>query len=121
MPPEWSAWEPHHRNSDGGSGLQIDLDSSVFAGQWNQGWPAGSAGVVLSFRVSAREDVDELCDELTTAGYACEQPPYDAFWGSRFAVVTDPDGNSVGLMSRRDPAMVSAPPAPPALLSPMEG
>ncbi|MQA25546.1 MAG: hypothetical protein GEU94_08745 [Micromonosporaceae bacterium] len=25
------------------------------------------------------------------------QPPYDAFWGSRYAIVIDPDGNEVGL------------------------
>ena len=114
VPPEWAAWEPHHRNSEPGAGLQIDLDSSAFASQWNAGWPAGETGVVIGFRVSARDDVDELCAELTAAGYACEQPPYDAFWGSRYAVVTDPDGNSVGLMSPRDPAMVTAPPEPPA-------
>ena len=113
-PPEWAAWEPHHRNSQGSDGLQVDLDSSAFAGQWNAGWPAGRAGVVIGFRVGTREAVDELCDELTAAGYACPQPPYDAFWGSRYAVVADPDGNSVGLMSPRDPARGSAPPAPPS-------
>jgi uncharacterized glyoxalase superfamily protein PhnB len=30
------------------------------------------------------------------------QRPYDAFWGGRFAVVADPDGNEVGLMSPID-------------------
>ena len=113
-PREWAAWEPHHRNSEPGEGLQVDLDSSAFASQWNAGWPAGRTGIVIGFRVSSRAAVDELCAELIEAGYACQQPPYDTFWGSRYAVVTDPDGNSVGLMSPRDPAMVSAPPAPPA-------
>jgi len=40
-------------------------------------------------------------------------PPYDAFWGSRFAVVTDPDGNAVGLMSPRDDAFRGPSPSPP--------
>ena len=39
---------------------------------------------------------------LTAAGYAGSQPPYDAFWGARYAIVEDPDGNDVGLMSPID-------------------
>ena len=39
-----------------------------------------------------------------------QQAPYDAFWGGRFAIVEDPDGNPVGLMSPNDPAMRTAPP-----------
>ena len=32
-------------------------------------------------------------------------PPFDAFWAARYAVVADPDGNDVGLMSLwRNPA-----------------
>ena len=50
--------------------------------------------------------------DLTGAGYAGQQPPYDAFWGARYAVVEDPDGNPVGLMSPLDPAYRSAPPEP---------
>jgi hypothetical protein len=40
---------------------------------------------------------------LTAAGYAGPQPPYDAFWGARYAIVQDPDDNDVGLMSPIDP------------------
>jgi uncharacterized glyoxalase superfamily protein PhnB len=39
------------------------------------------------------------------------QPPYDTFWGARYAIVEDPHGNHVGLMSPSDPARKSAPPA----------
>ncbi len=41
-----------------------------------------------------------------------QQDPYDAFWGARYAVVSDPDGNGVGIMSPPDPAMRTAPPEP---------
>ena len=44
-------------------------------------------------------------------GYAGRQPPYDTFWGARYAVIEDPDGNHVGLMSPIDPARRRAPPA----------
>lgn len=49
--------------------------------------------------------------ELTAAGYAGLQPPCDTFWGARYAIVEDPDGNHVGLMSPLDPARRSRPPA----------
>jgi uncharacterized glyoxalase superfamily protein PhnB len=51
--------------------------------------------------VSDRESVDRLHAELTAAGRASRQEPFDAFFGSRYAVVEDPDGNLVGLKSPR--------------------
>jgi hypothetical protein len=46
-----------------------------------------------------RQAVDDRYAELTSAGYRGRQPPFDAFWGARYAIVADPDGNDVGLMS----------------------
>ena len=108
-PPTWSS---HHRNGTAAGGMHVELDSAAFAAVWNEGWPGGT-GVVLGFRVDSRDDVDRRYDELTAAGYEGQQPPYDAFWGARFAVVADPDGHAVGLMSPIDPARRSAPPDPP--------
>jgi uncharacterized glyoxalase superfamily protein PhnB len=39
------------------------------------------------------------------------QPPWDAFWGARYAIVEDPDGIAVGLMSPISPDRRSPPPA----------
>ncbi len=109
-PVEWAA---HHCNSGPSEGVGIELDSQQFAAVWSQGWPGGP-GIVLGFRVPDRESVDRLFSELTSAGYSSQQPPYDAFWGARYAVVTDPDGNAVGLMSPPEDDRRSAPPPPPA-------
>ena len=108
-PPEWAA---HHRTKADDDGIDFDLDSEQFCSLWNQGWPGGP-GVVLGFRVPEREAVDRLYDELIAAGYAGQQAPYDAFWGSRYAVVADPDGNSVALLSAADDDHRTVPPAPP--------
>lgn len=105
-------WAPHHRNNSGEGGFDFDLDSQQFAVQWNNGWPGGP-GIVLGFHLDSREEVDRLFGELTSHGYKGQQSPYDAFWGSRYAVVADPDGNAVGLMSPPDPDRRSAPPSPP--------
>ncbi len=105
-------WQAHHRTADPGGEVGIELDSTAFTKQWNAGWPASQPGVVVGFRVATREDVDALYEELTGAGHVGQQPPYDAFWGARYAIVEDPSGNAVGLMSPSDPARRSRPSPP---------
>jgi uncharacterized glyoxalase superfamily protein PhnB len=80
----------------------LDLDSAVFAQIWNKGWAGRKdlAGrVVVGFGVSSREEVDRLYGEMTATGHRGLQAPFDAFWGARYAIVEDPDGIAVGLMS----------------------
>lgn len=110
-----ASWDRHHRNGvmTAGRELAFDLDSPEFASRWDEGWPAGKAGVVIGFRLSTREAVDQTYAELVESGSVSQQPPSDAFWGARYAVVEDPDGNSVGLVSPLDPAKRSAPPMAP--------
>jgi predicted lactoylglutathione lyase len=105
-------WDDHHRSAEVPGGMDFDLDSEEFAPKWDAGWPGtkGRSGVVLGLRVSTREDVDRLYEEVVNGGYAVQQRPYDAFWGARYAIVEDPDGNAIGLMSPSDPDRRSAPP-----------
>jgi uncharacterized glyoxalase superfamily protein PhnB len=105
-------WAPHHRNNAAENEMAVDLDSQEFAPVWNRGWPGGP-GIVLGFRLPDRDGVDRLFQELTAAGADAQQEPYDAFWGSRFAVVTDPDGNAVALMSGPEADRRTPPPSPP--------
>ncbi len=107
-------WAERHVSAlhDSGLPIDVDLDSSVFAAQWDRGWPGG-AGVVLGFKVQTRQQVDELVAALASEGARVQQEPYDAFWGARYSVVSDPDGNSVGIMSPVDAARRSEPPPPP--------
>ena len=110
------AWQAHHRTVSS-EGVDIDLDSEEFAGKWNIGSRGASVNsTVLGFRLPNRDAVDETFARIADAGYGTQQEPYDAFWGSRYAIVEDPDGNPVGLMSPPDPARRTAPP-PPALVT----
>jgi catechol 2,3-dioxygenase-like lactoylglutathione lyase family enzyme len=106
-------WDNHHVSSRASeqSALDVDLDSLSFAHKWNEGWP-GSPGVVFGFKVESRQAVDDLVAELAADGVTVQQPPFDAFWGARYAVVGDPDGNGVGIMSPVDPDMRSQGPEP---------
>ena len=102
----------HHVNAHSGE-VDFELDSTAFAQVWNQGWRGRGdlkGRVVLGFRVTSREAVDEVYADLTAAGYAGLQPPHDAFWGARYAIVEDPDGIAVGLMSPVSADFRSAPP-----------
>ena len=110
----------HHvsagRASAGGAtaaGLDFDLGSAALARIWNTGWQGAAdlrGRIVIGFALASREAVDETWADLTGAGYKGLQAPYDAFWGARYAVVEDPDGVAVGLMSPMSAAHRSAPP-----------
>ena len=64
--------------------------------------PKGAPTNSLQFDVPTRADVDRIHRELVAAGYTSHLAPHDAFWGSRYAVVDDPDGNVVGFQSPQD-------------------
>jgi catechol 2,3-dioxygenase-like lactoylglutathione lyase family enzyme len=106
-------WANHHVGARHGdhAGIDVDLDSMSFAQKWDAGWPGGT-GVVIGFKVDSRQEVDQLVAELSAQGVPVQQAPFDAFWGARYAVVSDPDGNGVGIMSPIDPATRSEPPLP---------
>jgi uncharacterized glyoxalase superfamily protein PhnB len=93
-------------------GFSLELDTAESARIWHAGWRAdqASTGVVIGFALASREAVDERYAALTSAGYQGRQPPFDAFWGARYAIVADPDGNDVGLMSPVDQSRRTWPP-----------
>ena len=94
------------------SGFSLELDAADSVRLWHAGWRADpwSATVVVGFSFDSREAVDARYAALTAAGYTGRQPPFDAFWGARYAIVADPDGNDVGLMSPMDDSRRSWPP-----------
>jgi catechol 2,3-dioxygenase-like lactoylglutathione lyase family enzyme len=106
------AWDSHHRSAEMPGDIDLDFDSVEFARRWDQGWSGGSRAGVLGFHVPSREAVDDIYQDMTAAGYRGEQAPYDAFWGARYAIVEDPDGNPVGIMSPVDPARRTSPSPP---------
>lgn len=95
------------------SGFSLELDTAESVRLWHAAWRADPAGVraVIGFWLPAREAVDQRYAELTSAGYLGRQPPFDAFWGARYAIVADPDGNDVGLMSPIDASRRTRPAA----------
>lgn len=102
-----------HVSGEDPDGFSLDLDATWFARVWNTGWAGVEAlagKVVVGFALETREAVDAAFAELTGAGHRGLQPPFDAFWGARYAIVEDPDGVAVGLMSPVDAARKVWPP-----------
>jgi uncharacterized glyoxalase superfamily protein PhnB len=73
---------------------------------------ADSISPVLGFAFSSSEAVDAACERVASAGHRVLREPYDAFWGARYAIVQDPDGNAIGLMGPRDRARAYTPEPP---------
>jgi catechol 2,3-dioxygenase-like lactoylglutathione lyase family enzyme len=98
-------------------GLALAFGSYELTRGYDPGWRAPEGGGfrnALQFSLPSHEAVDAIYADLTGAGYAGHLAPFDAFWGSRYAEVEDPDGNLVGFQSPRDPALVSPPPEVPS-------
>ncbi len=100
----------YHRTAAMPGGVELEFDSLQSVAGWNKGWPADRRAGVLGFRVDSREAVDQTYADLTAAGARGQQSLFDAFWGSRYAVVEDPDGNAVGIMSSPEREHRQAPP-----------
>ncbi|CAB4243799.1 Glyoxalase/Bleomycin resistance protein/Dioxygenase superfamily protein [Methylacidimicrobium sp. AP8] len=108
-------WAPHHAEAVLPGGVRLEIDTVAGARRWNPGGrPTPGGGNLLFFRVRSRRAVDDLFASLTGAGYRAQKEPEDGFWGARYAILEDPDGNPVGIMSPVDPALRRPPPpAPP--------
>lgn len=96
--------EEYHARVSAGP-INLELDTMIFARGFDPNWtPASGEGVraVIEFGTASRDEVDQIYARLVDAGHEGHLAPHDAFWGARYAIVRDPDGNHVGLMSERD-------------------
>ena len=115
--PVWSAHHVSARHGDEHATRRRPGQHDLRSRSGTRAGPGGS-GAVLGFKVDTRAEVDALVAALAAEGVPVQQDPYDAFWGARYAVVSDPDGNAVGIMSPVDrglppPATVAFVSAPP--------
>ncbi len=79
-------------------GLRISWNHISMVQQIDPDWqePVGQR-MSLAFLCDSPGKVDELYRAVVEAGFEGHKEPWDAFWGQRYAVVVDPDGNKVDL------------------------
>jgi len=93
-----------HTEAELPGGLRLALDTVETIRSFHPEWqpPSGDGRVGLAFACDSPADVDATYERLTGAGYAGRKEPWDAFWGQRYALVADPDGNGVDLFAPLD-------------------
>lgn len=91
--------EPHVETTLPG-GIRLALDTEDVIRSFHPTWSRGRGGRTdLAFLLDDAPAVDALHAELVGEGAESEVAPFDAFWGQRYAVVLDPDGNGVDLFA----------------------
>jgi predicted lactoylglutathione lyase len=86
-----------------GSGLTFFLDSRP--SRWDPNFvskddpgrmeASGSYSSILEFYLKERDAVDAKYKELTGFGYQSYRAPYETSFGMYFAMIKDPDGNTI--------------------------
>ncbi|HRF58842.1 MAG TPA: VOC family protein [Fimbriimonadaceae bacterium] len=82
------------------NGLRVAWDKVELMKQILPDWvePVGHR-LGLAFKAGSPAEVDATFNRLTDLGFRGKTPPWDAFWGQRYAQVEDPDGNVVDLFA----------------------
>ena len=81
-------------------GFRIAWDTEKLIKDIYPDWvnPVGQR-LTLAFKCANAAEVDALYERVIKAGYRGHKAPWDAFWGQRYAVAVDPDGNLVDLFA----------------------
>jgi uncharacterized glyoxalase superfamily protein PhnB len=89
-----------HYEGETSSGVRIMLDTVEVVRTMNPSWQKATGhGIVMCFKQSSPQKVDEVYEKIISAGFTSIKSPWDAFWGQRYACVSDPDGNQVDLFA----------------------
>lgn len=103
--PEAAVWRhggvAHHVGVELDSGVELSLSSTALTRAYAPSSAVTEGPIVILGAVSGAE-VDERVGALTSAGATVVLEPFDAFWGSRYAIVRDPAGTLVGIMGPRE-------------------
>ncbi|HMA36742.1 MAG TPA: VOC family protein [Chloroflexia bacterium] len=82
------------------NGYRISWNSLELVQSLEPHWvePVGQR-MALAFKCDSPAEVDAQYAAIVAQGHPGHKPPWDAFWGQRYAVVQDPDGNLVDLFA----------------------
>ena len=80
------------------NGLRLMLDTEETVRSFEPEWARSTGNQIsLAFECGGPADVDALYAKVVEAGFEGGKPPWDAFWGQRYASLRDPDGVEVHL------------------------
>ncbi len=89
-----------HVEATAPGGFRIAWDTLALMRQIDPDFPPPSGHrMSLAFKCATPAEVDALYAAVLAAGYRGHKPPWDAFWGQRYATLLDPDGAPVDLFA----------------------
>ena len=95
--PVFDAAEDHFQ-CDLGNGVTLMWDTVKLIEQITPGYVHRKGGPIgMCFECGSVAEVDQVYASLVGAGFESDAAPWDAFWGQRYAIVKDPDGNSTSI------------------------
>jgi catechol 2,3-dioxygenase-like lactoylglutathione lyase family enzyme len=82
------------------NGLRLMVDAEHVIRSFNADWTRTAGNqLALAFACHSPAEVDEIYARAVDAGFEGEKEPWDAFWGQRYAQLSDPDGVPVDLFA----------------------
>jgi catechol 2,3-dioxygenase-like lactoylglutathione lyase family enzyme len=80
------------------NGLRLMLDSEEEIRRFRPDWTRRPGNQLsLAVQCDSPADVDKIYSQVVGAGYQGDKDPWNAFWGQRYAQLSDPDGVPVDL------------------------
>lgn len=80
------------------NGVRFMLDQEDVIRSFRPEWTREAGNqLALAFECDSPADVDDVYRRVVEAGFTGEKEPWDAFWGQRYAQLSDPDGVPVDL------------------------
>lgn len=97
--PQGQELEPHVEATV--NGIRVAWDTvEMLRGVYDH-WVDEPVGhrIELAFNCGSSDEVDTTYVRVVESGYKGHKAPWDAFWGQRYAIVEDPDGNLISLFA----------------------
>jgi uncharacterized glyoxalase superfamily protein PhnB len=92
--------EPQHYEATLPNGVRLMWDTEDVIRSFDPDWERAAGTVLaLAFECASPADVDETYRRVVQGGFPSRKEPWDAFWGQRYAQVSDPDGTPVDLFA----------------------
>jgi uncharacterized glyoxalase superfamily protein PhnB len=81
-------------------GASLGLFTEKLMRETNPAWvqPIGQR-ISFACRFDSAGEVDRVYAAVEAAGHSGMRAPWESFWGQRYAMLTDPDGNRVDLFA----------------------
>jgi catechol 2,3-dioxygenase-like lactoylglutathione lyase family enzyme len=95
--PEIKDGEDHLESITAEGGTKLMIDSKKLIGELIGAEPVPGNTSPFALQYDTPQEIDAIVEKIKEEGLKIVKEPWDAFWGQRYAVVSDPDGYMVDL------------------------